>query len=753
MRVLATAAFSFAAAIFAANYLLPESVLLPGALLFAAAGLALLCLRRRWLRGVVLALIAFGVGLGFFRMYDRHTAGRAALADGETLYITGEVLEYPQLHEDSCRVRISLKTEGLAGLDALLYDSGMTLAAAEPGQTVAVEAKLSAADKRWGEEYDAYNAKGVYLTASARADPELRPGRPLAHLPARIARAVSGMIDRLFPADTSPFLRSLMLGDKSELYADEGQTLALSRAGLMHLAAVSGMHIAFLVELLQLILGRTRRSSLLCIALVWLFVLATGAQPSAVRAGVMQSLLVLAPAVRRENDPVTSLSAALALILLGNPHAAASVSLQLSFAAMAGLLCFSERLNDALLAALPEGRVRDLLRGSAAVAASSLSVMAFTVPLTAVHFGTVSLLAPVCNILCLPVVSLCFCGAYLSCALAALFWPLGAAAAWLTAWTARYILLAARLISAVPFACVYIRGPFLTVWLGLCYAFALIAALSRASVRFRLLFPAALSAAALALCLVSAKVSYASGRGVVSVLDVGQGQCISVFSGERTLMIDCGGLWSGKNAGETAGAYLSACGREGVDVLLLTHLHADHANGVTMLLEMTKVGQLWLPERPNDEDGLLEEILQSAREHRVPVRYVREDTALELGGLRVQLYAPGQEGGENERCVMAAVSLGDYDMLVTADAPKSAERELVEKKELHDMELLIAGHHGSRYACSGELLGSIGADTAVISVGYNNFGHPTYETLERLAAYGYSIWRTDLNGTVEIRVG
>ena len=63
------------------------------------------------------------------------------------------------------------------------------------------------------------------------------------------------------------------------------------------------------------------------------------------------------------------------------------------------------------------------------------------------------------------------------------------------------------------------------------------------------------------------------------------------------------------------------------------------------------------------------------------------------------------------------------------------------------------GHHGSRYSSSGELLGSIGADTALISVGYNTFGHPTYETLERLAAYGYSIYRTDLNGTVEFMLG
>ena len=91
-------------------------------------------------------------------------------------------------------------------------------------------------------------------------------------------------------------------------------------------------------------------------------------------------------------------------------------------------------------------------------------------------------------------------------------------------------------------------------------------------------------------------------------------------------------------------------------------------------------------------------------------------------------------------------------MLVTGDESKTAELELIAGHEIRDIELLIAGHHGSRYASGGKFLESIGADTAVISVGYNTYGHPTNETLERLAAYGYNIYRTDLNGRIEIRV-
>ena len=754
MRKLAMAALSFAAAVFAANYILPVSWLPLCAALLAVTGTALLFMRRKWLRGIIITLLGCAFGLSCFYIHYRRTTLPVRALEGTTTEISGVLTEYPQEYDEYCRAVIKLDTEGLPHLKAVLYDNSMGLAGAEPGQRISAEARLSAADTRYGESYDYYNSRDIYLFLNANSEVRIASNKTdLTYLPVRMSHQLSQLCDKIFLEDTAAFMKSLMLGDKSGLYEDEGLYLALSRAGLMHIVAVSGMHIAFLVSLLQLLLGHGRKSSVVCILLIWLFVLITGAGPSAVRAGVMQSLLLTAPVLRRENDPVTSLSAALALILLFNPYAAASISLQLSFAAMAGILMLSERISGLMLSALPEGKVQDLLRYPAGIAASSVSVMAFTVPLSAIHFGYVALLSPIANILVLWLVSVCFCGAYMACALAAVTLPLGAAAAWLVSWPVRAIFLCARGISAVPFAAVYLQGPLIGVWLFMTYALFILAALSRTKAGFKILFPVTLSAVALALNLGLTKLNYESGSGVITVLNVGQGQCISVLAGDKTMVIDCGGLWSPDNAGETAGAYLKSRGREGIDVLLLTHLHADHANGVTMLMEMADVKLLLMPENPSDDDGLLEGILRRAERHGTEVRYITEDEHLTVGKITAMLYAPAEKGGMNERCVMAKVTVGDYDMLVTADAPKSAERELVETQDIRDVELLIAGHHGSRYASSGELLGSIGADTAIISVGYNTFGHPTYETLERLAAYGYNIYRTDINGTIEIRIG
>lgn len=570
--------------------------------------------------------------------------------------------------------------------------------------------------------------------------------------PAYIRRFLTGRIDEIFPDDTALFMRSILLGDKSRLYDSAGIYTALTRAGFMHIAAVSGMHISFLVALLQFIMGKSRRASLSCIALIWCFVLITGSTPSAVRAGFMQSVLIFAPLVRRENDSVTSLSTALALVLLHNPHAAASVSLQLSFGAIAGIYCFSDGINRALLAPIRSAKARRVLEKPLGVIACSLSVMVITVPLTAVHFGYVSVLAPFMNAAALWAASVCFCAGLAACTLSTVCSVLGVAAAWCCAWVARYIFLVARLISAVPFAVVYLDSDAAVIWLVLCYVFFAGAMFTHLSAARRFWYPLALSAAALAVTLGIMRVGASRGYGTVAVLDVGQGQSISVLSGRASVLIDCGGGAKARRAGETAGAYLLNRGHTRLDALVLTHLHADHANGVEELMELVDVGLLIMPSAPNDDDMLLSPILSAAKAHDTQVVFLEEDMQLETDGIRLSLYAPGESGDTNERCLMCLVSLGEFDLLVTGDAPIKAENELVATHDIRDVEVYIVGHHGSKYSAGDALLSSIGADTAIISVGYNNYGHPTQETLERLDVYGYNVFRTDNDGRVEIRV-
>ena len=692
------------------------------------------------------------LGFGSFFLHAQRTLVPALQMDGETRSLTGEVCSYPQSYETYSRIELRIGGEGLPGGKMILYADGNSLLGFSPGDLLRCEVKLKRPDLRYGERYDSYISRGVYLTGNAKSSPEkVGTGSFWRTLPLLLNRALTARVDEIFPSDTAPFMKSLMLGDKGDLYGDLALHTAMSRAGFLHIVAVSGMHIAFLVGLIQLLFGKTPRSSVLCLVLIWLFVPVTGSSPSAVRAAIMQSFLLTAPLVKRENDPITSLSAALGLILAINPYAAGSVSLQLSFSAMAGILALAERLQESICALFPE-RLALRLRAPISTAASSIAVLAFSTPLMVWHFGSLSLLSPITNILGLWAVSFCFCGGYLSCLLSFLLLPLGASAAWLVSWLTRYLFWVARLVSGIPFAVLYCAKLPSYLWVGLVYALSLLFAFSRMRRGWKILLPLMLSCMMLALMLVATRHDYCRG-GTISVIDVGQGQSLAVMRGEETIIIDCGGINSLDNAGETAGSYLIACGRDHVDALLLTHLHADHVNGVPMLMEMLPVETLILPAGVDDEDGMLGTILEAAVRHHVQIEFLEQDEERNIGSIHMRLFAPIGSGEVNERCLTGVFSLGDYDMLVTGDSSKVTEQELLRLHPLHDLELLIVGHHGSRYASSGELLGSIGAKTAVISTGYNTFGHPTTETLQRLDAYGYTIYRTDLNGTVEIRIG
>lgn len=753
MRVLARAAIAFSAAIFAAYYLLPLSWLLYAAVFSALFSAGLMLLGRRWLRGVSLCLAFFGIGLGYYHWHYAGTVAKVESCDGGTFTIYGELTDYPAIYDGYCRLELRLLGDELPKGKAIVYDNDFTGVSLSPGDRIRITGRVRTADSVYGESYDGYYSRGIYYKISVLEPVTLcQQGRTWRYLPVRLNRALAERINLIFPADCAAFMRALLLGDKSLLYGDEALALAMSRAGLMHTVAVSGMHVAFLVGLLRYVLGAGRRAALSCMGLVWTFVLVTGATPSAVRAGFMQSMLLMAPVLRRENDPPTSLSLALALILLKNPFAAASVSLQLSFGAMTGILCFSGRIYAWFRTRWEAVERWALLRYLLGNLSTSLGVTVVTAPLTALHFGYIPLLSIGGNIAALWAVSLCFMGGWIACGLSLL--PLlGQGAAWLCAWLARYILLVARLISALPGAVLYTETRGLPIWLAASYGTFLFCGLLGKKNRLRLILPSLASVLSLYLLLRCTAWDYARGQDTIAVLNVGQGLCVATMAGDSTVLIDCGGINSLDNAGELAGRYLLSRGRNRVDALVLTHYHQDHTNGVTMLMEMLPLRQLIVP-AGTDGEGLPTEILDSAQRHGVEIAYIDRDSIFTVGeGITTKLYTPAAQGKGNESCLAVHLDVGGCQALITGDSPMAQEWRLIRDYELSGTELLVVGHHGSAYACSQQLLTALGGSTAVISVGYNSYGHPAEETLERLALCGYNVYRTDRDGTVEIRIG
>ena len=242
----------------------------------------------------------------------------------------------------------------------------------------------------------------------------------------------------------------------------------LSEAGLSHILAVSGLHCGFLMTLILLLTGRHRHrlAAALALPVLMFYTLLTGASPSVVRACIMVVFVLAAPLFQRDSDPPTTLSAALFLILLANPFAAASISLQLSFGAMAGLLWLTPKLQDLLLGERPSGKVCRLLVSSLS---ATVGAMAFTVPLCAVYFGSLVLISPVSNLLCLTASSLVF-TLGLGAVLASFLWvPLGTVIGFVPALLTRYILWISGVLASVPHHALYFTNPYLKYWLVFLY--------------------------------------------------------------------------------------------------------------------------------------------------------------------------------------------------------------------------------------------------------------------------------------------
>ncbi len=752
MRKLATAAISFSAAVFSANYIVSVEYIPFIATILTAVGIGVLLLRRRGLKRIAIVLISSALGFACFFVHYQNTVVKAAEYDGQIHKIEAELLTYPERYDHYSRLEVRIKSAYLPNFKAYLYDNDLQLVDVRPGDTVTLNAKLTAADTIYGEEYSGYHSKGIYFKISPQGNIEHKAGGfNIFFIPQHISHWLSSRIEDIFPDDTEVFMRSLMLGDKSDFYGDEALYVSMSRAGLMHIVAVSGMHISFLVAMLYQIFGRGKSGALLCILLVWLFALATGFGPSVVRASFMCTTMLLAPVLKRENDNVTSLATVLAALLFANPFAASSMALQLSFAAMAGIVLLGGEIYSTISkkcgALMKHGVFRNVLY----IASSSMSVMAFTIPLTAVHFGTVPLLSPLSNLLSMWAVSACFCGGWISCALSAIPF-LGELSAWLCSWIARYIFLVAELISSVPFAVLYAetKGTWLWILLGYTVFFILLL------IKLRMVLSFLLSALVSAL-LVAVLLNYSSrcyeGETSVTFLDVGQGQCVIVLTDEVTGVIDCGNTYSIDDAGTIAASRLYSRGRAELDFLLLSHLHEDHADGAVMLMESMKVHTLIMPADYDDSDKLYADIIACAERNDTEVLQIDSDRNLAYGDVELEIYVSGQADEENERCLIAKMKISKTEFLFLADSTYRMQQELAAKEDLSNVDILLVSHHGSKYSCSYELLDEIQGKNAVISVGHNYYGHPAEETLEALKTYGYNIYRTDIDENIQITIG
>jgi competence protein ComEC len=598
--------------------------------------------------------------------------------------------------------------------------------------------------------------RGIHAVLTAdRA--EVRPAR---HVPERAAAWVRSRVGARLGCGAGALLLGLLLGETGGIEPELVE--ALRRSGTVHVTAVSGLHVGFIV-LIAYTLFRTARTPpraarLLVLPLLAGFVLIVGPRASVIRAGVMAASLIVSSSLERRADPLNALGLAALALIVARPGVVLDLGFRLSFGAATGILLLFEPIRAALRRATARlGRTGRWLADAFAV---STSAQAGVAPILIAVFGEISIVAPLANLVIVPVAAFAVSSGIAMLAADALPPPLArvfAASAWASLELIECVALrlGARPWAAQAVAAAYWPS-FLAAAAGLRFALTPTGRVRRRAGGVALAVVTALAATATLL---------GPGRSYPRAVffDVGQGDAALLeIPWRRYVLVDAGPGGAGgrrRDAGrDVVLPYLRRQAVRDLDVLVVTHGHDDHVGGAPAVLNGVPARELVLPAGGGREPCLarLAAIALGAGAR------VREpacgDTLLTSRRSTIVVLGPPDDWSErppseNDRSVVLRASLGEARVLLTGDIEGAGERRLVSGSGGLASHVLKVPHHGSCSSSTPGFVGAVSPGLAICSVGARNrHGHPDPAVVRRLEAAGAEIFRTDEDGAVLVSV-
>jgi competence protein ComEC len=618
---------------------------------------------------------------------------------------------------------------------------------------------------------------------------------------------ITGTNYALWSRNDAAIFAAMIIGEDSLLLRDVREEFQAT--GVYHLLVVSGMNVGLLAFTIFWLARRSRAPEWLASAitggLACFYAYVAGMGVPIQRAVLMLCLYLIARLFYRGRAPLNATGFAALIVLVISPQALYEAGFQLTFLALVAIAGISvpilERTSEPVRKALLHldstsydlglapllaqlrldlrltlGRLerfigsflaRWLLRGLANLAiavfeivvVSAITQATLVLPMRA-YFHRTAIIGLPANVLVLPMAALMLNSGVAAIALSYISIPFARAAGWIASLTLHWTLACLTWLGHFHISIQRVPDPNMT--LGITAALAVLIALALVPRR-----PAAVWTG-LAVLFASAGVcAFYTGPPLafphkleVTAIDVGQADSILVLSPEgKTMLVDAGGslgpVRSEFDYGEDViSPFLWRRGIDRLDVVVLTHAHADHIAGLARIIENFRPRELWVGRNP--ETRALKRVYKTAARDSVTVQAYAAGEARDWGGTQIRFLSPPANWipkvkADNNDSLTFLVTFEHSTALLAGDVQKKIEDLIVGEKPRAD--LLKVAHHGSATSTTPEFLAAVQPKLAVISVGRNTFGHPRVEVLERLQQKHVQTYRTDRLGAVTFLLG
>jgi competence protein ComEC len=551
-------------------------------------------------------------------------------------------------------------------------------------------------------------------------------------------------IDSFIGGNEGAFLKGLVTGDRGDFTQEMKDYFV--KAGVMHLIAVSGLNVAYIILSVTLLLSLLRipliPRTIITIIILILYCLFTGSPASIIRASVMGILALTAYAIQRKINFYNIAGFSALVILIYDSKQLFDAGFILSFCSVLSMVFFYERFENIFINKF-ENWLKDYrkyLYYLLILFFTSLSAQIGTVPISAMYFGKISIISIFVNVIAVPLSNISLAIGFFQILVATFSTYLSSVIAETNSLLLFLQLIFIKYFASFEFA--YFEFYKFNI-LNTIFYFLVLIYIFTSSLK-NLHFRISLSAAVIVM-LILFNLNF-DNKLRVSFMSVGQGECFLVQSPDgKNILIDCGPSNEKYDSGEkNIAPFLKRNGVSNIDILILTHKHNDHTGGADYLIRNFNVNKILT----NNAGYKIYYSLLFGKSH-PSVENIRCGDIIKLDGVEMFFLYPFILEKEPKPIVFK-LKYNKTEILFTSDISEEDERELAESYgDFLKSNVLKVSHHGSKNSSSVEFLDKAKPECSIISCGFNNrFGHPAPITIDKLKAINSDIFRTDIDGMV-----